>query len=94
MLPALEEVLAYRDDVDVVFAGHATGPIAAELRDRALAGLGDPWLPEDRTAWPERILRELDRPHLHPDQLRAAGRRLNPQRRLDPVIAVYRELVP
>lgn len=153
VLSALEQVMAWRDDVDVVFAGHATGAIANELRDRArawagrirvmgfvpgiadrlgelalvlvpsrsegfgrvaveslragvpvlatgtgglleaLAGLDDPWLPDDREDWPERILEELDRPAHTPDQLRAAGRRFDPRRHLDEVVAVYRELV-
>jgi glycosyltransferase involved in cell wall biosynthesis len=153
VLPALEQVMALRDDVDVVFAGHATGAIAAELRDRARASLGrirllgfvpgigdllreldlvvvpsrsegfgrvaveslragvpvlatrtgglpealadldDPWLPDDRDAWPERILAELDRPTHTPEELRAAGRRFDPERHLDEVLAVYRELV-
>ncbi len=153
VLPALEQVMASRNDVDVVFAGHATGAIAAELRDRArawsgrirllgfvpgiadrlgeldlvlvpsrsegfgrvaveslcagvpvlatrtgglveaLAGLHDPWLPDDRGAWPARILEELERPTHTPDQLRAAGRRFDPRRHLDQVISIYRELV-
>ncbi len=154
VLPALEQVMACRDDVDVVFAGHATGVIAAELRDRArasggrirllgfvpgiadrlgelalvvvpsrsegfgrvaveslragvpvlatrtgglveaLAGLDDPWLPEDRQGWSDRILRELDQPAHTPEQLRAAGRRFDPDRYVDEVIAVYQELLP
>ena len=153
VLPALERVMSCRDDVDVVFAGYATGAIAAELRDRArassgrvrllgfvpgvadllgeldlvvvpsrsegfgrvaveslragtpvlatrtgglveaLAGLDGPWLPEDRAAWPERILTELDRPTHTPDELRAAGGRFDPKRHLDAVIGVYQELV-
>lgn len=153
VLPALEQIVACRDDVDVVFAGYATGAIAAELRDRArassgrirllgfvpgvadlfgeldlvlvpsrsegfgrvaveslragtpvlaahtgglveaLAGLDDPWLPDDRAAWPQRILTELDRPTHTPDELRAAGRRFDPERHLDAVIGVYRELL-
>lgn len=40
VLPALDQVMAQRDDVDVVFAGHATGAIASELRDRARASSG------------------------------------------------------
>lgn len=154
VLPALEQIVASRDDVDVVLAGRGTGPIASELRDRAcassgrirllgfvpgmadllgeldlvlvpsrsegfgrvaaeslragvpvlatrtgglveaLAGLDDPWLPDDRAAWPERILRELDHPAHTPDQLRAAGRRFDPERHVDAVIGVYRELTP
>lgn len=153
VLPALEQVMACRDDVDVVFAGYATGAIAAELRDRArassgrirllgfvpgvadqlgeldlvlvpsrsegfgrvaveslragtpvlatrtgglveaLAGLDDPWLPDDQQDWPERILTEIDRPTHTSDELRAAGRRFDPERHLDAVIAVYRDLV-
>lgn len=152
-LPAFEQIVACRDDVDVVFVGHATGAIAAELRDRAnassgrirllgfvpevadligeldlvlvpsrsegfgrvaveslragvpvlatrtgglveaLAGLDDPWLPVDRAAWPERILHELDHPTHTSDQLRAAGRRFDPNQQLDEIIATYEELV-
>jgi glycosyltransferase involved in cell wall biosynthesis len=40
VLPALERVVACRDDVDAVFIGHASGVIAAELRDRANASAG------------------------------------------------------
>lgn len=154
VLPALEQVMACRDDVDVVFAGHATGAIACELRDRAraaagrlrvlgfvpgiadllgeldlvlvpsrsegfgrvaveslragvpvlatrtgglieaLAGLDDPWLPDDRQDWPDRILHELDQPTHTSDELRAAGRRFDPDNHLDEVIAIYGELVP
>lgn len=153
VLPALEQVLAYRDDVDVVLAGHATGAIAAELRDRArgssgrvrllgfvpgiadllgeldlvlvpsrsegfgrvaveslragvpvlatrtgglveaLAGLDDPWLPDDQEDWPGRILDELDQPTSTADQLRAAGRQFDPDRHLDQVLAIYEELL-
>lgn len=153
VLPALEQVVACRDDVDIVFAGHATGAVASELRDRArassgrirllgyvpgiadllgaldlvlvpsrsegfgrvaveslragvpvlaartgglveaLAGLDDPWLPDDRRDWPDRILHELDHPTSTPDQLRAAGRRFDPDRHLDEMIAIYSELV-
>ena len=154
VLPALERVMACRDDVDVVFVGYATGAIAAELRDRArassgrirvlgfvpgvadllgeldlvlvpsrsegfgrvaveslragtpvlatrtgglveaLADLDDPWLPDEVHHWPDRILGELDEPSHTPEELRAAGRRFDPQRHLDTVIAVYRELTP
>jgi glycosyltransferase involved in cell wall biosynthesis len=152
-LPALEQVLASRHEVDVVFVGHAAGAIAAALRDRAdassgrirlagfvpeaaallgeldlvlvpsrsegfgrvaveslragvpvlatrvgglveaLADLEDPWLPDDRQQWPERILRELDHPSHTPDELRAAGRRFDPDRHVDAIVATYRELV-
>lgn len=40
VMPALERVLAARDDIDVVFAGHAVGPVAMALRDRAAASGG------------------------------------------------------
>lgn len=153
VLPALEQVVAWRDDVDVVFAGRATGVIAAELGDRArassgrirllgfvpgiadllgeldlvlvpsrsegfgrvaveslragvpvlatragglveaLAGLDDPWLPDDPQDWPDRILHELDHPTSTADQLRAAGRRFDPDHHLDQMLAIYSELV-
>lgn len=153
VLPALEQVLTCRDDVDLVFVGHASGAIAAELGDRArassgrirllgfvpgiadllgeldlvlvpsraegfgrvaveslragvpvlarrtgglveaLAGLDDPWLPEDQTDWPDRILDELDHPAHTADQLRAAGRRFDPDHHLDRVLAIYAELI-
>jgi glycosyltransferase involved in cell wall biosynthesis len=149
VLPALETVIAQRDDVDVVFVGRAVGPVAAALRDRArtagdrirvlgfvpdagdllaelalvvvpsrsegfgrvaveslragvpvlasrtgglieaLEGLVDPWLPADRGAWAERILRELDRPTHRPDELRAVGRRFDPGSYVDQVLDVY-----
>jgi len=39
-LPALEEVMAARDDVDVACAGYVEGPIAMALRDRAATSGG------------------------------------------------------
>lgn len=39
-LPALEQVMAERDDVDVAFAGHAVGPIALALTERAATSHG------------------------------------------------------
>lgn len=153
VLPALEQVLARRADVDVVFAGRATGAIASELRDRArassgrirvlgfvpgiadllgeldlvvvpsrsegfgrvaveslragvpvlarrtgglveaLEGLDDPWLPDDQRDWPDRIVRELDDPTHTAAQLRAAGRRFDPDQQLDEMIAIYEQLV-
>lgn len=39
-LPALEQVLEARDDVDVAFAGHLSGPVAMTLADRAAASDG------------------------------------------------------
>jgi hypothetical protein len=94
VLPAPEEVLASSDDVDVVFAGprHQAdrGGVARQGPRRPRRSVA----PGRSRSLAERILRELDRPTNTPDQLRAAGRRLDPQRRLGPVIAVYRELVP
>lgn len=40
VMPALESVLQARDDVDVAFAGHASGPVALALTDRAAASGG------------------------------------------------------
>lgn len=39
-LPALEEVLRARSDVDVAFAGHVSGPVGLAVKERATASNG------------------------------------------------------
>ncbi len=152
-LPALEQVLEARDDVDVAFVGRVAGPVAMTLSDRAAASGGrirmlgwvpdvadhfhefalvvvpsraegfgrvaveslragvpvlatriegltealrdvsDPWLPDTRQHWAERILRELEQPSHSPDALRAAAHRFDPERYADEVLDCYRDVL-
>ncbi len=152
VLPALLEVIAATDDVDVVFIGRTGGAEAMRLRrhastsngrvrllgyipgvanhfsafamvivpsrsegfgrvavealragtpvlarrveglKEALADLADPWLPPQRTDWTNRILQELHCPTHSPDELKAAARRFEPDRFVDRVEAIYRQV--
>lgn len=152
-LPALREVLAKREDVDVAMLGRVLGPVGAALRDaadasgsrirlfgfvpdaadhlgefslvvvpsrsegfgrvaveamragtpvlatrveglvEALQGLRDPWLPDAKDAWAERILRELDAPTHSASELQLACDRFDPERYLSDILAHYRSLL-
>ncbi len=149
-LPALEEVLDARPDVDVVFVGRIGGPVGLALKERAetwgdrmrllgfvpsvgdlmadlslvlvpsrsegfgrvavealraevpvlatrveglieaLQDLSDPWLPEDRTLWGDRIQCELDQPTHGRSELAAAADRFDPDRFAEEVLDHYR----
>jgi len=151
-LPALDRVLAERDDVDVAFAGRVAGPVGLALKERAdasegrirmlgfvpdiadhmgelalvlvpsrsegfgrvaieslragvpvlatrveglveaLQDLRDPWLPDQRDRWAERILRELDAPTHGRLELLAAANRFDPVRYTDEILDSYRQV--
>jgi glycosyltransferase involved in cell wall biosynthesis len=153
VLPALDRVLAQRDDVDVVFAGRVEGPIGLALEERAdasngrirllgfvpdianhlselalvlvpsrsegfgrvaveslraavpvlatrveglieaLQDLRDPWLPDRRDRWAERILGELDAPTHNRAELLAAANRFDPVRYTDEILDSYRQVI-
>ncbi|MEM9756285.1 MAG: hypothetical protein AAF914_09835, partial [Pseudomonadota bacterium] len=59
----------------------------------ALAGHADPFLPDDRSQWADRIQRELRAPTHTAEDLRQAGARFAPDRFLDGVIEVYRDVL-
>jgi glycosyltransferase involved in cell wall biosynthesis len=59
----------------------------------ALQDHADPWLPEDRRLWADRIRRELEHPTHSPDELRAAAVRYDPDRFLDGMEQCYQEIL-
>lgn len=59
----------------------------------ALQDLRNPWLPEQRNRWSDRILRELDEPAHDRSELLAAARRFDQARYTDEILDCYQQVL-
>jgi glycosyltransferase involved in cell wall biosynthesis len=106
-IPRLAEVLGDASLVVVPSRSEGFGRIAVEAMAagvpvlarrvegllEALEGHADPWLPELRERWADRIIAELDRPRHTPDELRALATRFSPAAFCDGVLEAYTKLL-
>lgn len=58
-----------------------------------LSGLRDPWLPDDRARWAERIVQELDAPSHSRAELEAAGARFDPSAYIEAIVGCYEDVL-
>jgi glycosyltransferase involved in cell wall biosynthesis len=81
-----------RAAVEALRAGVPVLATRVEGLVEALDGLRDPFLPDDRSAWAPRILRELDSPAHGRDELQAAAARFDPARYTAEILDCYRRV--